>query len=217
MTYEVDTPILNSPFEKPTNYWFIQENEPTEKRDGRRPPIVYPPRDDNTDWDLGKVLEKSTEFSPGYEMTLVNLIRRQVQKWREQGYPGVSRVTLELLKYWSREGRERRLFFAQREAVETIIFLVEGRQDLRQGIQIPLDNAVNTFLRYACKMATGSGKTTVMAMLAAWSILNKVTNKTDKRFSDVILIVCPNITIKGRLQELNRSTKLTQTYPCTIA
>ncbi len=59
------------------------------------------------------------------------------------------------------------------------------------------------FLRYACKMATGAGKTTVMGMLAAWSILNKVVNRADARFSDLVLAVCPNVTIRDRLQELD--------------
>ena len=60
----------------------------------------------------------------------------------------------------------------------------------------------SAFRRYAFKMATGSGKTTVMGMLAAWSILHTVTNRSDARFSDAVLVVCPNITIKNRLQEL---------------
>ena len=58
------------------------------------------------------------------------------------------------------------------------------------------------FLRYACKMATGAGKTTVMGMLTAWSILNKVASRGDKRFSDVVVVVCPNVTIRDRLTEL---------------
>ena len=62
---------------------------------------------------------------------------------------------------------------------------------------------VEAFTRYACKMATGSGKTTVMGMLAAWSILNKVTARGDARFSDVVLVVCPNVTIRERLAELD--------------
>jgi type III restriction enzyme len=111
------------------------------------------------------------------------------------------------LDYWNREGREHRLFFAQKEAVETIIFLIESRADFRQGIYIPQDTPIDTtlkaFIRYACKMATGSGKTTVMGMLAARSILNKVAERSNAKFSDVVLIVCPNITIKSRLQELN--------------
>ena len=62
------------------------------------------------------------------------------------------------------------------------------------------------FERYACKMATGSGKTTVMGMLAAWSILNKLNNRSDARFSDVVLVVCPNVTIRQRLAELDPLT-----------
>ena len=78
--------------------------------------------------------------------------------------------------WWHRDGRKTRLFFAQLEAAETIIFLAEARADLRQGINIPSDEpgpdqqaeGHKAFVRYACKMATGSGKTTVMGMLAAW-------------------------------------------------
>ena len=102
------------------------------------------------------------------------------------------------------------MFFAQVEAAETIIFLTEARADFLQGI-IPLDepsddrkaDGFTAFRRHACKMATGSGKTTVMGMLAAWSILNKVSNRCDARFSDIVLVVCPNVTIRNRLAELD--------------
>ena len=66
-----------------------------------------------------------------------------------------------------------------------------------------MPEGVEAFKRYACKMATGSGKTTVMGMLAAWSILNKVAARGDARFSDVVLVVCPNVTIRERLAELD--------------
>ncbi|MEA5536844.1 BPTD_3080 family restriction endonuclease [Crocosphaera sp. XPORK-15E] len=209
MSYEVNEPILNSPFNEPSQYWFIREGYHPELKKGRRPAIVYPPREGNIEWELGQVLKPSPpdEFSPGYEMTLVNRIRKEVKDWREQHYPGVTRTTLELLEYWSREGRQHRLFFAQKEAVETIIFLIESRADFRQGLHIPqdipVDATLKAFTRYACKMATGAGKTTVMGMLAAWSILNKVNNRSNSLFSDVVLIICPNVTIKSRLQELN--------------
>jgi type III restriction enzyme len=110
-----------------------------------------------------------------------------------------------LLRYWRRDGRESPLFFAQVEAAETIIFLTEARSDLLQGVAVPPDTAdgVEAFTRYACKMATGSGKTTVMGMLCAWSILNKAAARNDARFSDVVLVVCPNLTIRGRLTELD--------------
>jgi type III restriction enzyme len=97
------------------------------------------------------------------------------------------------------------------EAAETVIFLTEARADFRQGLEIPRDepsdeakaHGFSGFVRCACKIATGAGKTTVMGLLAAWSILNKVNNRGDKRFSDVVLIVCPNVTIRERLRELD--------------
>ena len=80
-----------------------------------------------------------------------------------------------------------------------------------KGIAVPRDLAhgetdskgADGFVRYASKLATGTGKTTVMAMLSAWSILNKIIDRSDKRFSDTVLVVCPNVTIRNRLQELN--------------
>jgi type III restriction enzyme len=159
--------------------------------------------------------EEGARERPGtlIELKLVNLIRERVKAWRKEalaGGGGVTRTTCELMNYWRRDGRQHRLFFAQLEAVETIIFLTEGRSDFRQGVEIPLDepsdkhkaNGFAAFRRYACKMATGSGKTTVMGMLAAWSILNKVNDRGDARFSDTVLVVCPNVTIRNRLAEL---------------
>jgi type III restriction enzyme len=199
--FEVPSPILNSPFEEPKEHWWILEGQPAERRHGRRPALYF-------------YREPGREAERGglaIEMKLVNRIRERVRAWRESGYAGVTRTTLELLQWWRREGREKRLFFAQIEAVETIIFLVEARADFKQGIDIPRDDpsderkteGFNGFLRLACKMATGSGKTTVMAMLAAWSILNKVNDRSDARFSDVVLVVVPNVTIRDRCRELD--------------
>lgn len=200
--YEVPEPILNSPYEEPHQHWWIVEGEPLEKRSGRRAAryhYVEPGRD------------QAQRGGIQIEMKLVNIIRERVRSWRSEGYPGVTRTTEDLLRYWTREGRERRLFFAQIEAVETIIFLTEARADLRQGIVVPRDeppvetvaDGYSGFTRFACKMATGSGKTTVMGMLAAWSILNKGANRSDGRFSDVVLAVCPNVTIRNRLREID--------------
>ena len=211
-SYEVSEPIQNSPFEKPKKYWYIQEGEEPELRDGRRVSVVFPPRDQKEPWSLDeKILQPSKEYPSGYDLALVNLIRERVEAWRQQGYPGVTRTTLELILWWTREGRDNRLFFAQIESALTIIFLKEARADFLQGINVPREEPSDDrkaegytgFQRCACKMATGSGKTTVMGMLAAWSILNKVNDRSDARFSDVVLVVCPNVTIRGRLQELN--------------
>lgn len=209
-SFEVPSPILNSPFEEPKEHWLIREGEAPQQLPGRRPSLVFVPRDERgptIPWDLSDgTLKASTTYSPQLEMVLVNRVRERVKAWREQGYPGCTRVTLELLKYWTREERQQRLFFAQVEAVEAIIFLTEARADFLQGIDVPRDDPNSEgagFLRYACKMATGSGKTTVMAMTAAWSILNKVSDRGNTQYSDVVLVVCPNVTIRSRLGELD--------------
>ena len=202
--FEVSNPILSSPFEEPKEHWWILEGQMAERREGRRPALYFY-RDP----------KRGAEERGGIaiEMRLVNEVRGRVKAWRDGGYAGVTRTTLELLQHWRREGREdrKRLFFAQLEAVETIIFLVEARPDYRQGIEIPRDEPGDDrkaegfagFVRYACKMATGSGKTTVMGMVAAWSILNKVNDRSDGRFSEVVLVVVPNVTIRDRCHELD--------------
>ena len=211
MSFEVGEPIQNGPFDKPERYWYIAEGEQPELRDGRRDSVVFPPRDQKREWILDPaVMRPSQEYQNGYELVLVNLIRERVADWQAKGFPGLTRTTLDLIAHWTREGREQRLFYAQLEAALTVIFLREGRADLLQGITIPRDEPSDDrklegyagFQRYACKMATGAGKTTVMGMLAAWSILNKVNDRSDARFSDVALVVCPNVTIKSRLEEL---------------
>jgi type III restriction enzyme len=203
--FEVATPILNTPFDEPAEYWLMEEGKPPVRMQGRRPGGYYYRRPNAPD--------EGEHAARGEwrELELVNLIRARMAEWRAAGRPGITRTTRELIEYWTREGRHRRLFFAQREAVEAIIFLTEARRDFLQGISVPLDepsderqaDGLKAFRRRGCKMATGSGKTTVMGMLAAWSILNKVNDRSDARFSDVVLVVCPNVTIRSRLSELD--------------
>jgi type III restriction enzyme len=199
--FEVEQPILNSPFAEPAEYWRIEDGAAPKRIRGRRP-AGYFYRDPRAPQpEAGEPARGEWE-----ELELVNLIRERVAQWREAEYPGVSRTTLDLIEYWRRDGRQQPLFYAQVEAAETIIFLREARSDLLQGVDVPpelVPEGVEAFTRYACKMATGSGKTTVMGMLIAWSILNKVGARGDARFSDVVLVVCPNVTIRERLAELD--------------
>ncbi len=187
----VDNPILNSPFEEPARYWVYQEGQPLVK-DGRRPAGYY--LKTRTRGPQTSMLEE--EF---VRLELVNTIRERVKTWREQGYAGVTPLTRQLLNHWNNPERERKLFFCQREVAETLIWLVEASPAEKQGIAIPRDNSLT---RYACKMATGSGKTVVMGMVIAWQVLNKLANPQDRRFSDAVLLVCPNLTIRERLQAL---------------
>ena len=205
--HEVPEPILNSPFEEPKVHWWITEHDPPERRAGRRPAMYFyrPPGREAS--------QERQDAGTAIELKLVNRIRAKLAEWRPlalRGEGGVTRTTTDLLRYWRREGRRHPLFFAQVEAAETVIFLTEARADLLQGVDVPLDepgeearaDGIRAFRRHACKMATGTGKTTVMGMLAAWSILNKVAARGDTRFSDVVLVVCPNVTIRNRLEEL---------------
>jgi type III restriction enzyme len=209
---EVPKPIINIPYREPACHWRIEKGEPPELVEGRREACYYyrPPQRQTIE-------SHADDIGTRYPLMLANDLRKRVKAWHEAGCPGVTSMTDELLKYWSRDEREgkTKLFFCQREAAETIIFLKEARADFLQGLEIPRDepgsesqnNGYTGFLRHACKMATGSGKTTVMGMLAAWSILNMVANRSDSRFSDVVLVVCPNVTIRERLQELDPNSE----------
>ncbi|MGL6281652.1 MAG: DEAD/DEAH box helicase, partial [Microcoleaceae cyanobacterium] len=134
-----------------------------------------------------------------------NQIRQLVKTWRQANYPGITNITRSLLNHWqnlnlnARENqRHYRFFFCQLEAIETLIWLTESPADSRP--QIPSDGSL--FPRLCCKMATGTGKTVVMAMLIAWQVLNKITYPDDPRFSTNILIIAPGLTVKSRLQVL---------------
>ncbi|HEY1422256.1 MAG TPA: DEAD/DEAH box helicase family protein [Candidatus Acidoferrum sp.] len=195
MQKTIDQLIINSPYEEPREYWkYDRESRLFSRVAGRRPPGYV------------RASESSKTFDdPGIfvELSLPKQIRPRVNAWREKGYPGVSGITKRLLEYWrDPEQREnRRLFFCQLEAVETLIWLTEGPPSDRQGIDIPSDGG--DFPRLCSKMATGSGKTIVMAMLMAmliaWQILNKAAYPQDKRFSKNIFIVAPGLTVKNRL------------------
>jgi type III restriction enzyme len=110
-----------------------------------------------------------------------------------------------LLQHWrDPEGwEERRFFFCQLEAIETLIWLTEAPPGDRQGIDVPGDGG--PFTRLCAKMATGSGKTLVMAMAIAWHVLNRVANPQDPRFSKHVLVMAPGLTVRNRLAVLEPS------------
>ena len=211
----VEAPIINSPYDPPAFHWHIEEGKHPEKRPGRRLASYFfrvPDRAARGRKAKGQqsLLDDASKGQE-YLLDLANLIRQRLQEWRERDYAGATKVTRELLELWRSPDRSQRLFFAQLEAVETVLFLVEGPDDLKQDINVPNDEPGNdakaegykAFVRYALKMATGSGKTTVMGMLSAWSILNKVAQPQAAAYSDTVLIVCPNVTIRDRLRELD--------------
>ncbi len=193
-TYFIDQLIINSPYDEPAEHWsYERESRLFTRTTGRRP--------------AGYVVatERSRSFDdPGVfvELPLVNQIRPRVKAWREAGYPGVTGITKRLLEHWRDldERDYRRFFFCQLEAIETQIWLSETSAADKQGIEIPGDGG--PFVRLCSKMATGSGKTIVMAMLIAWQIANKVTYPQDKRFSKNVFVVAPGLTVRDRLAVL---------------
>ena len=138
------------------------------------------------------------------EIPLVNQIRPRVKAWREAGYPGVTAITKRLLEYWTdpEEYDSRRFFFCQLEAAETLIWLTEAPDSEKVGINVPGDGGA--FQRLCAKMATGTGKTVVMAMVIAWHILNKVTCPQDTRFAKKVCKECSSCCSRTHRQKPSR-------------
>jgi len=211
----VEAPIINSPYDEPLHHWYIEIAKQPEKHAGRRLASYFFRVPDRAargrKAKKQEVLFEDASKGQEYLLDLANLIRQRVKEWRARDYSGATKVTRELLELWRSPDRAQRLFFAQLEAVEAVLFLVEGPDDLKQGVVIPSNEpgddtkaeGYKAFVRYALKMATGTGKTTVMGMLAAWSILNKLAQPQAAAYSDSVLIVCPNVTIRDRLRELD--------------
>src|SRR4051794_1596463 len=209
-----DNPILNSPYAQPDWHYEVGQNGPTGViKDGRRPSESWIPIAVAKKGKKGEPVQETIDFDVTGERRerneLINEIRRDVAKWRSDGqYGGVTPITRKLLQHWADKDRENRVIFAQREAAETTIFLTEvaGRHssyaDWRKRLE-PENEAHNDGLpRAALKMATGAGKTIVMAMLIAWQTLNKAQSPNDARFTNRFLIVTPGITIRDRLNVL---------------
>ena len=213
-----DNPVLNNPYEEPQYYYDTDMNGNIDYAtviNGRRPfgydvNIVPKKRGDKTFFSQ----EDFISVDPNAEF--INGIRKEVKAWREGGYPKASRITKELLDFWFNNKERRanlRLFFCQREAVETAVWLNEiAERDPNTGnyIQNLLGERRHTVStddayvlpRTAFKMATGTGKTVVMAMLILYNYLNKRANPMDTHYADHFLLCAPGITIRDRLSVL---------------
>ncbi|WP_020602303.1 BPTD_3080 family restriction endonuclease [Spirosoma spitsbergense] len=163
------------------------------------------------------------ENTAQYGEQLVNLLRNEVAKWRQDGYLNTTRVTAELLAFWFQSDNDalpprKKLFFAQQEAIETAIWLneVAGRSNTGSSILKRLADAQESqalgLPRFGFKMATGTGKTVVMAALILYHYFNRQEYRADTRFSDYFLLVAPGITIRDRLNVLQVDTSTTDKY-----
>lgn len=210
-TGALGNPIINSPFDPPECHFEMGAKGPTGTvLTGRRPSesfVPVPPttkdRMAQTTFDFDVTGERREENA------LINDIRREVERWRANNWNGVTPYTRKLLAHWAAQPpvRDDPVFFCQREAAETAIFLAEvagryGTADYRR-VLTEVNDLYNAGLpRVGLKMATGSGKTVVMAMLIAWQTINKVMTPNDARFAKRFLIVTPGITIRDRLAVL---------------
>ncbi|MGE0080729.1 MAG: BPTD_3080 family restriction endonuclease [Thiohalomonadaceae bacterium] len=181
--------IINSPYEPPQQHW-------QQARDGT---LVLVPSRRPAGYEIFDVRNNTRRTE---ELTLVNEIRGRVDQWRAADYPGVTSVTRRLLEHWQdRSARQFPFYFCQLEAVETLIWYVEAAPEFRQGIFVHGDGG--PWERLCNKMATGTGKTTVMAMIITWQVLNALTYpKRTKDFSRAVFIVAPGLTVKERLRVL---------------
>ncbi len=218
-----EKPILNSPYEYPTRHWELDtQGQPTQQiKEKRRraeyiTPIPKPKKrrgsasQQDIIFDEGKGLSSQEQQ---YDPTpVINNLRIHVDKWRSIPNPNDWKVTPEtsrLLQHWRKHKFSAyRPFFCQVEAVETVIWLTEVAPTEKAGKDFlaHLENANHyanpDLMRLALKLATGAGKTTVMAMLIAWQTINAVRHPGSKKFTRGFLVVTPGITIKDRLRVL---------------
>jgi len=215
-------PILNNPYEEPLLHYATNaegELDYENIQPGRRfftgrvaamPVTVGPQKEFSA---------ISDDLARSYGPLLVNLIRREIGAWRAASYPNVTRVTADLLRFWFLNPERHataRLFFAQREAIETAIWLNEVAEKSNPGTHIlgELAKARLTISsdpsdqlpRIAFKMATGTGKTVVMAALILYHFFNRQEYANDTRYVDNFLVVAPGVTIKDRLAVLRVET-----------
>lgn len=214
-----ESPILNSPYAVPDRHWQLGEGgQPTGVIEAgrRRSDLTTPiPKARTTRGKAGAAQQEDFLQGEGgqeYNPTeTINGIRSAVESWRNlpESQWQVTPTTARLLRHWRSGEMPLPPFFCQIEAVETVIWLTEvapksSQQGRRFWTHLEAANAASNpeLMRLALKLATGAGKTTVMAMLIAWHTLNAVRHPNAKRFTKGFLIVAPGITIKDRLRVL---------------
>ena len=219
-----DHPILNSPYEYPGRHWELDDDgQPTQQiKTSRRSaefitPIPKPRKrkavahQEQIVFDEGKGL--STQEQQYDPTPLINQLRRHVEEWRAIPNPSDWKVTPEtarLLQHWRHHNFGGiRPFFCQVEALETVIWLTEVAPQSGKTGKTFLDHIADgnrdanpELMRLALKLATGTGKTAVMAMIIAWQTINAVRRPQSSRFTRGFLVVTPGLTIRDRLRVL---------------
>jgi type III restriction enzyme len=221
-----ERPILNSPYEEPQRHWALNsDGQPTQLiNDFRRsadfvtpiPKAKISAKKKDAVGQIAVNLDEGSGVSTadqqyGKTAEIIRAVRQEVGEWRKQPTSlwGVTPETARLLEYWrGGDFTNERPFFCQVEAAETTIWLAEVAPNTARGkpilaqLKAANDEANPDLFRIALKLATGAGKTTIMAMLIAWQTVNAVRHPNSKAFTTGFLIVTPGITIKDRLRVL---------------
>ncbi len=216
-------PILNSPYNYPNKHWELdKDGQPTQKiiESRRKAEFITPipkarkqKKKSQNELDFGDETGISTAKQKYEAIPVINRLRDEIDKWRkipDKNKWGVSPETAILLDHWrNHKFNYVRPFFCQLEAVETAIWLIEVAPNSGKTSASFIEHLASANLeanpelfRLALKLATGAGKTTVMAMLIIWQTVNAVRRPQSKRFTRGFLIVAPGITIKDRLRVL---------------
>ncbi len=225
----IEQPVINKPYETTKYHWELDRTNRAMpiRKDGRRPSVATLPVPDEHDPELGE--QRILELNPEDLNETVNEIRRHVSEWRKSGrYVGATDASKRLLKHWNREDQALRPFFAQVEALETMIWLTEVAPQITQGkmsvsereqasikdllakVQAASRNNNEGLDRLAIKMATGTGKTVVMGMVIAWHALNafeahKLPEDQRGRYLTSFVAITPGHTVRERLETLKPS------------
>ena len=203
--------MLCSPFHPPDQHWELDKTGQAIRGQpplpGRRDPIsISVPEDQKT----GR--QQTMTLSDRKTNDLVKQVRHAVSQWRDEGYPGVTATTSRLLHHWTDpQATNLQPFFAQVEAAETLIWLREGvtrQNQLRRELEAAARKHNDDIVRFCSKMATGTGKTAVMAMVIAWQTLNTARSQRARNVmhTDRFVVFAPGHTVRERLAVLQPSS-----------
>jgi type III restriction enzyme len=211
MAYIVDRVVICDAFQEPDQHYQLLSGGKSRLERGRRPSMRFlASAKDSKGGIAGLVGKEASLFedmlaSEEQRNDFVNQLRDEVRAWRESGYPGTALVTGRLLEWWFQRDEERkaigrRLFFCQQGAIETVIYLyeVQSRRKMPE---------TSDLIRYALKLATGTGKTMVMAMIVTWATLHK-RKVSGSSLSSNFLVLVPNLTVRDRVSGVPRGDGL---------
>jgi type III restriction enzyme len=212
MAYVVDRVVICDAYQEPNRHYQLLPGGRSQLVEGRRPSMRFLASAGDARGGIGGIVGREAglfdDLSASWSAELndfVNQLRDEVRAWRDDGYQGTAVVTRRLLEWWFERDEERRatgkrFFFCQQEAVETVIYLYE----VKNRFKMP---ETGDLVRYACKLATGTGKTVVMALLVTWSTLHK-RKVSGSSLSANFLVLVPNLTVRDRVSGVPRGDGL---------